>query len=138
MNGTGIFQTLWVTFMHIFRKKVTLRYPKQKQPMAERFFGLMRLKRDENGVDKCTGCGICALNCPTKVISMEKGKREDGKPYAVWYKVDIQRCMFCGICVEVCPFDALISGQKYELSSYTRDGMIYNKEDLLLPTGGAQ
>jgi len=138
MYGTGIASSLWVTFKNIFRVKVTLRYPKQKQAMVPRFFALMRMVRDENGREKCTACGICANNCPTHAITIEKGKREDNTPFPVKYSVNVQQCIFCGICVEVCPFGALQVGHKYELSSYTREGMIHEKEELLLPFGGAQ
>ncbi len=136
MFGKGIIRSLWVTLKHIFRPKVTLRYPKQKQPMSPRFFALMRLNREQNGREKCTACGICALNCPTHVITIIKGKREDGSAYPLEYNMNIQQCMFCGICVEVCPFDALAVGHKYELACYTRGQMVYKKEDLLASTGG--
>lgn len=137
MFGKGIIMSLWVTLKHIFRPKVTLRYPKQKQPMSPRFFALIRLLRDKNGKEKCTGCGICALNCPTRAIAFAKGKREDGSQYALEYSINIQQCMFCGICVEVCPFGALAVGHKYELACYTREQMVYKKEELLASTVGA-
>ncbi len=134
--GSGIVYSLVITLKHLFRPKVTLRYPLRKQAMAERFFALMNLVTDENGVEKCTGCGICASNCPTHCITIVKGKREDGKPCAEKYQVNIQQCMFCGICVEVCPFDALHVGHKFELSTYDREHMVYQKEDILVRTGG--
>jgi NADH-quinone oxidoreductase subunit I len=131
MYGKGILKSLSVTLKNLFEKKVTLRYPKKIQPMYDRYFGLMKLMRDENGIEKCTGCGICAANCPTHAIELTKGKREDGKPFAQTYRILIQQCMFCGICVEVCPFDALKVGHTYTLAVYDRDHMIYNKEQLL-------
>lgn len=134
--GIGIVSSLLITLKHVFRPKITLRYPLRKQTMSERFFGLMNLVTDENGVEKCTGCGICATNCPTHCITIVKGKREDGKPCAQEYNVNIQQCMFCGICVEVCPFDALHVGHRYELSTYTREQLQKNKNDLLVLHGG--
>ncbi|HOO96293.1 MAG TPA: NADH-quinone oxidoreductase subunit I [Caldisericia bacterium] len=136
MYGKGIAENLWVTFKHIFRKKITLRYPKKKQPMEPRFFGLMRLVRDENGKEKCTACGICANNCPVHAITIVKGKNEEGKPFAQEYDVNIQQCMFCGICVESCPFGALVTGNFFELASFSREGMLYKKEELLNSSGG--
>lgn len=131
MYGKGILSSLGITLKYLFSKKITLRYPKQKQKMDERFFGLMVLARNEEGKELCTGCGICAFHCPTHAIQLTKGKREDNTPYAVSYKILIQQCMFCGICVEVCPFDAIRCGHQYELASYDRENMIYSKEDLL-------
>jgi NADH-quinone oxidoreductase subunit I len=133
MIGQGIASSLVTTLKHIFRKKITLRYPKKKQPMDKRFFALMRLSMDDNGKLKCTACGICAKNCPVHAITIKRGKREDGKPYPEEYEINIQQCMFCGICVEVCPFDALQIGNFYELSSYSRKGLVYDKEDLVGP-----
>jgi len=139
MLGKGIISSLWVTLEHIFRKKVTLRYPKQRQAMVQRFFGLQRLTRDVNGREKCTACGICATNCPVHCITIVKGKREDdGKPYPVEYTIGVQQCIFCGICVEVCPFDALHVGHRYELAGYSREDGFYQKVDLLIPVGGAK
>jgi NADH-quinone oxidoreductase subunit I len=134
--GKGIVSSLLITLKHIFRPKITLRYPLRKQAMSERFFGLMVLTTDEHGVEKCTACGICANNCPTHCITMTKGKREDGKPFAQEYHINIQQCMFCGICVEVCPFDALHVGHRYELSTYNRESLDYGKNDLLVGFGG--
>ncbi len=137
MIGKGIFASLLLTLKHLFRKKITLRYPKKKQPMDPRFFGLMRLVKDETGKLKCTACGICARNCPVHAIEIKKGKREeDGKPYPIEYTVQIQQCMFCGICVEVCPFDALHVGNYYELASFSRKGLTYLKDDLSNQPGG--
>ena len=136
MIGKGIVLSMLLTLKHLFRKKITLRYPKKKQPMNPRFFGLMRLVSDENGKLKCTACGICARNCPVHAIEIKKAKNEEGKFYPEEYNVKIQQCMFCGICVEVCPFDALHVGNYYELASFSREGMIYNIDDLSKQPGG--
>jgi NADH-quinone oxidoreductase subunit I len=136
--GKGIVSSLLITLKYIFRPKITLRYPLRKQAMSERFFALMNLVTDEHGVEKCSGCGICATNCPPHCITIVKGKREDGKPCAQEYSVNIQQCMFCGICVEVCPFDALHVGHRYELATYNRADMVYNKNDLLVRFGGTK
>lgn len=45
----------------------------------------------------CTGCGECARDCPTKVISME-----NGKPV-----IDKKRCIRCFCCQELCPAHAM-------------------------------
>ncbi len=48
--------------------------------------------------DKCTGCGTCARNCPSKAISGELGK-----PHVI----DKSKCIHCGQCYIVCPVGAV-------------------------------
>lgn len=47
--------------------------------------------------DVCTGCGVCAQNCPAKVISMESGRP----------KADLKGCLRCYCCHELCPSKAV-------------------------------
>jgi NADH-quinone oxidoreductase subunit F len=47
---------------------------------------------------KCTGCTLCARNCPNEAI---RGERK--QPHAI----AAQKCTKCGICYEVCNFDAV-------------------------------
>jgi NADH-quinone oxidoreductase subunit F len=48
--------------------------------------------------EKCTGCTLCAHECPVECIS-----GENKKPHAI----DQSRCTRCGTCYEVCRFDAV-------------------------------
>ncbi|MBN1423426.1 NADH-quinone oxidoreductase subunit NuoF [Candidatus Fermentibacteria bacterium] len=48
---------------------------------------------------RCTGCTLCARNCPQDAIS-----GENKKPHSI--AVDL--CIKCGICRDVCPHDAVI------------------------------
>ena len=48
--------------------------------------------------DNCTGCMICAKNCPTNAI--------DGEKKSVHF-IRQNDCIKCGICFSKCPFDAI-------------------------------
>lgn len=59
----------------------------------------------------CTGCRLCARNCPNKCIEMVEADPQPphwkkDKPL-VHPQIYLGRCMYCGICVESCRFDSL-------------------------------
>jgi NAD-dependent dihydropyrimidine dehydrogenase PreA subunit len=51
--------------------------------------------------DKCTGCMLCARNCPANAITGEKRQ-----PHVI----DPAACIKCGACFDVCKFDAVLRG----------------------------
>ncbi len=52
--------------------------------------------------DRCTGCALCAENCPQGAITMSEDK-------AV---IDPERCSECETCVEICNNDAVREQEK--------------------------
>ncbi len=48
--------------------------------------------------DACTGCTLCAKQCPQKCISGEKKQT---------HVIDQDKCIKCNVCREVCKFDAV-------------------------------
>ena len=123
----------YVTFKHLFRKPVTLDYPRRKKPMAPRYRGRHYLERYDDGTERCVCCGLCAAACPADAIYMEPAENEKGERYAKVYEINLLRCIFCGFCEEACPEEAIFLGQVYEFSDDNRNSFIWTKEQMLVP-----
>jgi NADH-quinone oxidoreductase subunit I len=129
-----------ITFGHMFKKKPTVNYPEKTRPFSAVFRGLHVLNRDEQGRERCTACGLCAVACPAEAITMEAAERLPGEEnlyreekYAAKYEINMLRCIFCGLCEEACPKDAIYLSETFTPSNYTRKSFIYGKKDLLIP-----
>ena len=140
MYLVAIFKGMFITFMHIFKKRPTINYPEKKRTFSPVFRGLQILNRDEEGRENCTACGLCAVACPAEAITMEAAERKVGEEhlyreekYAAKYEINMLRCIFCGLCEEACPKDAIYLSETFTPADYQRKQFIYNKEDLLIP-----
>jgi NADH-quinone oxidoreductase subunit I len=138
-SATALASGFKITFRHLFRPTVTENYPDEPPHFAERYRGLHVLERDEQGLEKCVACFLCAAACPANCIYIEAAENtaerriSAGERYAEVYNIDYNRCIFCGYCVEACPTDAIIHGHGFELASYNVTDLIYRKEQLLAP-----
>ncbi len=129
---------LRITLKHLFKKKATIQYPEVKREMAGIYRGQHVLKRDENGAERCTACGLCAVACPAEAITMTAAERSKGdeklyreEKYAKVYEINMLRCIFCGLCEEACPKEAIFLTDRIVPTDFKRGEFIYGKDKLV-------
>lgn len=136
--AAAIVKGLGVTLKEMMSPTITEDYPDAPPNFQERYRGVHVLQRDENGLEKCVACFLCAAACPSDCIYIEAAENTDtarisgGERYARVYNIDYNRCIFCGYCVEACPTDAITHGHKFETASYHTSTLIYRKEQMLV------
>ena len=130
-----IFLAVWsllkgmkVTGSYFFRRStiVTQKYPNNRKElvMFERFKGEVVMPHNEKNEHKCTGCGICEINCPNGTIEIisQTIMTEDGKKKRAIDKhiYRLGMCTFCALCVKTCPSNALAFSQEFEHAVFNR------------------
>ncbi|MDB5736600.1 MAG: nuoI [Sphingomonas bacterium] len=130
--------TLWelvkghmLTLRYFFKKKATINYPYEKNPLSPRFRGEHVLRRYPNGEERCIACKLCEAVCPAQAITIEAEPRDDGSRRTTRYDIDMTKCIYCGLCQEACPVDAIVEGPNFEYATETREELIYDKAKLL-------
>ena len=116
-----------VTFLNMFKKKITLRYPEEKAPQSPRFRGLHALRRYPSGEERCIGCKLCEAVCPALAITIDTEERNDGTRRTTKYDIDLFKCIFCGFCEEACPVDAIVETRIFEYHFEERGDNILKK-----------
>lgn len=138
----AVFKGMTITLKHFFRKKTTIQYPEVKRPFSDIYRGMHVLKLDDQGRERCTACGLCALSCPAEAITMIAAERKPGEEnlyreekYAAVYEINMLRCIYCGNCEAACPKEAIFLTQRIVPSEYQRNDFVYGKDFLLEKPG---
>lgn len=117
-----------VTGKYVFTpwNHVTHQYPENREQlkMFERFRGEVIMPHNGKNEHKCTGCGICEMNCPngsieiiSKTIVTEEGKKKKIIDKHIYH---LGMCTFCNLCVKACPSNAIVMGQNFEHAVFDR------------------
>lgn len=136
----AVIKGMLITLSHVFRRKATVKYPEVEREFAPVYRGHHVLKRDEQGRENCTACGLCAVACPAEAITMTAAERKKGEEhlyreekYAATYEINMLRCIFCGLCEEACPKQAIFLTDRIVDAEFGREDFIYGKDKLVEP-----
>lgn len=127
----NIFVGLFTVLKHMGRSPITSSYPDvipELYPASRHRLALT--VNPDTGEHLCIACKQCERICPDTCITVigdpeKKGTIKD-------FYLDHGLCMFCGLCTEVCPTNCIINTVDFEMSEYTREGLIYDIDKLTL------
>ncbi len=132
-----IFTGMGITLRHLFKRSVTVQYPRQRDVLPER----VRLKLHVN-IDDCIGCRLCERACPVECIDIgtikstdddDLGETSTGHKKKLWvdqFDIDMAKCCYCELCVHPCPTDCITMVEDYEYSAYDRNDLILSFSDM--------
>lgn len=127
---------LFIVFKYNFKRPVTLCYPEEKRKLPARSRGRHYLTKWSDGKERCVGCELCAIVCPSQAIYVKPAnntpeeQHSHGERYAADFQINMLRCIYCGYCEEACPTGAIILSSEFELAAYSREELIFDKEKL--------
>lgn len=132
----GILRGLLITLKYAFKRPITIRYPEERLKLPIRSRGRHYLTKWNDGKERCVGCELCAIVCPSQAIYVKAASNtpeemhSHGERYASDFQINMLRCIYCGYCEEACPTGAIILSGEYELSGYSRESLIFTKDTL--------
>jgi len=142
----AILKGMSITLKHFLTpRKATVKYPEQERPRSAVYRGHHVLKRDDQGRERCTACGLCAVACPAEAITMVAAERKKGEEnlyreekYAAVYEINMLRCIYCGDCEEACPKEAIFLTDRIVEADYLRKPFVFGKNELVEPMDKAK
>ncbi|MFA6507250.1 MAG: EFR1 family ferrodoxin [Treponemataceae bacterium] len=82
----------------MLKRSKKIRVPFAAIAFLFRWFGRPTLARTYVSDDSCTGCGLCARNCPARAIKLRRGRPS-------WNL----RCVACNRCINICPSKSILT-----------------------------
>ncbi len=76
-SAAAIAKGMSITFGEMLNPTITEDYPDTAPKFQERYRGVHVLQRDENGLEKCVACFLCAAACPADCIYIEAAENTD-------------------------------------------------------------
>jgi len=129
-----IVKGLALTMKSLVKPKFTRQYPEERWNPPASFRGRPVLV-EEDGVERCVACGLCARVCPAMAIEVQASETElEKERYPVRFEINMLRCIFCGFCEEACPEEAIVMSDEYELVFRNLEEATFGKEKLLMST----
>ncbi len=127
-----IFNNFMNNMGSLFRRPLTVNYPKEKIIIPEESKGMLHIKLDLDTLEIiCEGCGQCAQVCPKDCIQIKEEKDELRNDKFADFIFDAGRCIFCGNCIEACRLKAMEMSYKYQVAEFSRDELIFEKLELV-------
>jgi NADH-quinone oxidoreductase subunit I len=116
--AAGLAGGLKVTWLEMFRPKVTLQYPYEKPTLSARFRGMLTFH-----IEECIACDLCVRACPSNCIALVSERNAAGKKEIQNYTIDFGKCNWCRLCEEACPtpVKSVHHTDEYEVMFMSRD-----------------
>ena len=95
----------------LFARRITVSFPFKPLEEVAYFRGKVIIQPE-----LCTGCGLCARDCPAFALELERRGR--GRFRLVHHR---DRCAYCGQCADSCPQGAITLVSEFVQATPRRD-----------------